>query len=557
VTSSVVVVIDDGASVERLVRRAVAWAQAGRELVLVDRRGTLDADAGPPARVFEVPGASLATARAVGAAVARGSRVVVADERAGLSEELIDELLDDVPASVDVDERLDLFLAIQHGAVQPPDDVAEVVAQQAERLRDLLLVQPDLHGALVAGARSRGLVDLPWQVVNRGRAQNLAILHNFVPYIDTSGLVAARRLREWAVVTDVVCQDLSSTARSDPSSSRIVEEFIDQLRILPGAREAHTWSAGREFVHDVLAQVADLQAGGHDHHSLYSRAMPPASHIAAAVLKLRSPGLTWTAEFSDPLLMNAYGEARVSDVEDDALLAELADGLARRGFAVPGTRRYFAWAELVAYALADAIVFTNAHQRDFMLGYCADDALATRAREISTVQHHPVPDERMYQAVRSTYPLSDAHVHLGYFGNFYANRRLTEVLDAIDGLTLAERDRLRLHIFTSKPDTTAMWILERGDADVVSVRPMLGYLEFLNLTTRLDVLLINDYATSPHYVPNPYLPAKLADYLGSGSRIWALFEPGSVLSADERVAYATPLGDAEAALRVLRDILGG
>ena len=88
-------------------------------------------------------------------------------------------------------------------------------------------------------------------------------------------------------------------------------------------------------------------------------------------------------------------------------------------------------------------------------------------------------------------------------------------------------------------------------ADVISVNAMLGFLPYLNLTTRFDVLLITDFATRPHFDPNPFLPAKLADYLGSGSRIWAVHEPGSVLSTFE-VDYSSELGDEVSATRILR-----
>jgi len=419
----------------------------------------------------------------------------------------------------------------------------------------MLLAEPDRHREVVADARARGL-ELPWATINRGRARALAVVHNFVPFIDTSGLVAARRLREWGVVTDVVSQDLSHRARVDEGAMRICAEVLDQTRMLPGKRLDHRWRASVRFTEGTLAAVAELEAAkGRPYESLYSRAMPPASHAAAAVLKLRSPELRWTAEFSDPLLMNAYGEVRHGEVGDDWLRAELVEGFRRHGHAVPDTDRLFGWAELVAYAFADEIVFTNAHQRDFMLGYCADRRLAERARGISRVLHHPVPGPELYTMAEPAYDLDPGRVHLGYFGNFYANRGLTEVIEAIDELTPAERARLQLHVFTNDPEPLQADVRARGLGDVITAGPMFGYLEYLNLITRFDVLLINDYATSPHYVPNPYLPAKLADYLGSGTPIWALYEPGSVLSATD-VEHATPLGDVEAAAKVLHGLLG-
>ena len=85
---------------------------------------------------------------------------------------------------------------------------------------------------------------------------------------------------------------------------------------------------------------------------------------------------------------------------------------------------------------------------------------------------------------------------------------------------------------------------------MVRVNGYRPFLEFLNLTTRFDVLLVND---ADHEGINPYLPSKLSDYLGSGSDVWAISQPGSVLSR-EQVAYATSLHDVGAAAEVLTRI---
>ncbi len=571
------VLVSRGKALDECLETVLAWSSgdAGAEVLVVDRRGdpgdaldvagvlaALGARGG--ARLLSVPGAPAVEAERAGLAAARGGCAVVIDESVRTLPGLIDDLL--VVAGchprpggprleAGLADRLDLIQALQRGLVRGRDAefVERAVLAAAERIRETLMAEPERHGEVVAGARERG-VDLPWSVVNRGRARDLAVLHNFVPFIDTSGLVAARRLREWGVVTDVVSQDLSSRARRDDAGMRIPAEVLDEARILPGKRHDHRWSSVVAFTAAVLREVGDLEAAKGPYRSVYSRAMPPASHVAAAILKLRSPDLRWVAEFSDPLLQNAYGQTRNGDVEDDWLRAELSAGFRRHEHAVPDTDRLFGWAELVAYAFADEIVFTNQHQLDFMLGYCADPALAARAAGISRVIHHPVPSPELYRLAQPSYSLEPGKLHLGYFGNFYPNRGLTEITGALDALSLAERDRLQLHVFTSKPDVLTEEVLELGLADVIRVAPMFGYLEYLNLTTRFDLLVINDYATSPHYVPNPYLPAKLADYRGSGTPIWALYEPGSVLSATD-VEHATPLGDVGSATQVLRTLL--
>ena len=52
------------------------------------------------------------------------------------------------------------------------------------------------------------------------------------------------------------------------------------------------------------------------------------------------------------------------------------------------------------------------------------------------------------------------------------------------------------------------------------VGPYVRYLEFLNLTTKFDCLIVNDAATGASHARNPYLPSKWADYRGAGTPVW-------------------------------------
>jgi poly(ribitol-phosphate) beta-N-acetylglucosaminyltransferase len=426
---------------------------------------------------------------------------------------------------------------------------------QAERIRDYLTAHPDQHAQVRADAGERGLdVVIPWRQINRGMARDLAVLYCFTPYVDTSALVAARRIRERGVITDVISQEMDNVRTTDQSSEQIAQEFLDEVRILPGNASFSAWGPTRRFAEAVVREARAMQAYKGKYRTLYSRAMAPQSHLAAALLKLESPALVWTAEFSDPLLMNAYGEERVGDIEEGPLIDQLRSGIVAAGFDPPDTPQLFAWAELVAYVLADEIVFTNEHQREFMLGYCRDRRAADRAAAIARVSHHPTLPERYYRAAPIDYALSPGRVHIGYFGNFYLTRGLTEVIAALEALSLTERNHVRLHVFTDEPEELELDVLRRGLTDVIDARPYVPFLQFLNLCTQFDALLVNDAATSRHHTINPYLPSKLSDYRGSGTPIWAIYEPGSVLSRQD-VDHASVLGDVTGATDVLRTLI--
>lgn len=421
-------------------------------------------------------------------------------------------------------------------------------------LREHLQEHPDAREQLAAAARERG-VRLPWRELNRGTARDLAILFCFTPFLDTSALVAARRLRGRGLVTDVISQDMSNVRDVDPASDLVAEEYVDEARILPGKAEFAEWPAIVAFAEAALAQVAELQERKGRYRSVYSRAMVIQSHFAAAVLKLRQPEIHWQAEFSDPVRVNAAGEERVGRVgEDDWLVEELRAGVAAAGFELPSTKRLYEWAEMVAFALADEIVFTNEHQLRFMLDSCPDPKIAARADTVSVPRHHPTLPEHFYRLQETRYRLEPGVVHLAYFGAFWSNRGISEVIAALESLTPAERARIRLHVFSNKPDKQRIDVLRRGLADVITVNGYEPFLAYLNLTLRFDALIVNDAATVGRFPINPYLPSKVSDYRGSGSPVWAIVEPGSVLSTLP-TDHRSSLGDEDGAARVLRELL--
>ena len=80
------------------------------------------------------------------------------------------------------------------------------------------------------------------------------------------------------------------------------------------------------------------------------------------------------------------------------------------------------------------------------------------------------------------------------------------------------------------------------------------YLEFLNLTTKFDVLVVEDSYTKGHFIKNPYLPSKLSDYKGSNSTIWAICEKGSEMDKLD-FEYKSHLNDYDENINVLNKII--
>ena len=188
-----------------------------------------------------------------------------------------------------------------------------------------------------------------------------------------------------------------------------------------------------------------------------------------------------------------------------------------------------------------------------MVEAVTDPALRERVLQVAQVSPHPTLEPDFYGLADPVYPLEPGRRHLGYFGNFYATRGMGTVLDALEVLPPDLRARICLHVFAGKPQELLAEVARRGLQDVVKAGPFVGFLDFLALCRRMDVLLVNDAETSADLPENPFLPSKWSDYRGSGSAVWGIVEPGSTLDGQD-LTYRSPVAHTTAALQVLSRI---
>jgi hypothetical protein len=383
-------------------------------------------------------------------------------------------------------------------------------------------------------------------------ARRLVTSYCFPPYSDTAAIVAAKRVHDRGEPVDVVCNAMDSIRHQDPGLVQLTGGLVRRFAAVPSRTAFSSWASIVDYQRIGLETFQRWESLQGEYESLYSRAQFAASHFLAAEVKLARPGIHWDAEFSDPLSHDVLGDVRSAPAGDDRVLGRLRAAVEAAGFRAPEGLNAFEWCEVIAFALADSVMFTNEHQRDFMLRQCHDPRLADRAARIGVVSPHPTPEPRFYGSRTSTYELDPSRRHVGYFGNFYANRGVTGVLDALEVAPRTVRERVLLHVFTAKPEELHDVVAGRGLGDCVRVGPFVGYLEFLSLARRMDCLLVND-AVSPAGAQNPFLPSKWSDYRGSGTPVWGVVEEGSALDA-QPLDHRSPIEHVSAAVQVLARI---
>jgi hypothetical protein len=86
------------------------------------------------------------------------------------------------------------------------------------------------------------------------------------------------------------------------------------------------------------------------------------------------------------------------------------------------------------------------------------------------------------------------------------------------------------------------------------LNPTVSFLEFLNLSTKFDCLIVNDSYTKDSYKINPFLPSKISDYIGSGQDIWAICEENSPMYKMD-IQYKSLINDMSFNEYILTNIL--
>ena len=361
----------------------------------------------------------------------------------------------------------------------------------------------------------------------------LVISYAFLPTNTTSSNVVAKRILEEKKNVNVISATLNNLNK-DFELEKLVDQFVlDEIIIdLPFEND---WDNISEFVKIGMAKLQSKPK----YDVIYSRAHFVHSHFLAYAYKTLYPQIYWKAEFSDPLIYN-FNHQHISDpISDERIVKYFNDTLPENveGIKVNDTINYIC--EYLTFIKADELIFTNENQKEVMIENFPKlkDSINRKAK----IRPQPTLDEKYYHVKNSSYEIDDDYVNFAYFGVIFANRDLENFINAFDNMEEKYKDKFRLHLFT--PNKTMFeQILSSDIFEKTVINPTISYLEFLNLTTKFDVLLVEDSVTKYSYSQNPFLPSKISDYRGSPTDIWAICERGSIMDKMD-IKYKTHLND--------------
>ncbi|WP_405306632.1 hypothetical protein [Methanobrevibacter sp.] len=374
----------------------------------------------------------------------------------------------------------------------------------------------------------------------------------FPPAESVSGITVFKRIVENNKMVDVLQSQIKSPRHNELDN--LIDDYVSD-RILVDVGCNNDWA---DCIFKSVKEGMKSIKG--DYKKIYSRSWLMSNHFLAYEYKMNHPEVYWTAEFSDPLIFNLDNEPktyREMIIDDESYISKVNKEIINLNedtgydfkLIESGSTAYFI-AEYFVYLFADKIIFTNENQRKVMLDQFPVD-VKSFVLDKSEIEMHPTLNDEFYHIKDVDLDLDENHINMAYFGNdYYSKRHFESLFYAVEALNHKYGDRIRVYLYLSNRNMVKSLI----PSERFIVKKPLEYLDFLNATTKFDVLIVNDLATNGNFEVNPYLPSKLSDYLGSGSDIWALYEKESTLSGFD-LKYKSDMADYNDCLETLVKIL--
>lgn len=419
--------------------------------------------------------------------------------------------------------------------------IIDRMRSQALFINKYLLENMDEYGKVTDLIKYKQDEFYPYQQVNKDLGRTLYISYCFPPFVDTSGVVMAKRINQGKQPVDVVFNDMTDVRAMDPSLEVIANPYIDARYMINTASSFSNANYIQSFVDKVKKRVELYK-----YKRVYSRALWPGSHMAAFDFKQENSSLKWTAEFSDPILYDIKNKERKSSYFTVKEVKRLKKKVPKN-FEHYLNTNLFNMCEVLPFIFADEIVFTNINQQSVMLERFNDE-FKEMVQKKSIISKHPSLDNYYYDINQHYVSLDKNEYNIGYFGNFYETRSAIDIINIAK--TIKKHNiKAKLYIFTNDTSKVRSQVITESVSEIVQVNTYLKYFEFLNVSKEFDCLILSDANTKEYMKKNPYLASKYSDYVSSGTNIWSLYEKGSVLhgivkDTDNQV-FGSELGNLE------------
>lgn len=307
------------------------------------------------------------------------------------------------------------------------------------------------------------------------------------------------------------------------------------------------WSYGKknnvlksDNVNSIYAKAVTLQewineaveyfkANKDKYDIVMTRSMPPESHKIGLEIKKIKPSIKWIASFGDPIAENPYVKLSMSYTSPhDRINCTSFKGIISPKRIIRNAifkRRYN---KQMKYTLkkdfklqnltirtADCIIFNSIYQKDYML-----NKYENSINDKVLVLNHSFDE--------SLYPLNkekNNKIVMSYVGHLDNLRSPYLLFQAINELSKEDdklAEKINLRFYGNMADRDKLYVIDNELTDIIKIKKPVSYLESLSIMKNSDWLLQIDANISEVNDKNIFFAAKLADYIGSQSKIFGI-----------------------------------
>lgn len=372
----------------------------------------------------------------------------------------------------------------------------------------------------------------------------LVISYTSPPANTTTGNTIAKRILDEKQNVDIIYATNDSLSK-DYKFKEILNEFLIREYIIE-MDYSNEWESIKKFADEGMKKI------NIKYENINSTAFFCHSHFLALEYKLKNPNTYWKAEFSDPLICDSKKQPLSKEINDNEYVTRMNKILEEKGYPLikeSDTINFIC--EYLTYIFADEIVFTNENQAEVMITQFPHKL---NIEEKTTILNHPIIDDKYYYVVKNDYEVDNNYINFAYFGVCYSNRTLENFIEGLDNLDEKYKDKFRLHLFTPNKIMFEQ-VLSENIYEKTIINSTIGYLGFLNLCKKFDVLLVEDSQNEGYFIKNPYIPSKIWDYIGSKTDIWAVCDEDGLMKNINEIKYKSKINNIKSSKETANKIM--
>lgn len=355
--------------------------------------------------------------------------------------------------------------------------------------------------------------------------KGLVISWYFPPINSSEGLVTFKLLKNSKFEYDVFTQKGNTSWSYGSNADKLTSSNINTI------------FSKTDDINEWVKEGIEYYENNKDKYSfIMSRSMAPESHMIALEIKKRYPNVKWIASFGDPIADNPFnyfsrqinpytikgqGIENISikhAINPLRILKSSVWKLRNKRYKIkydPEHKSVILQRNVLKYA--DRIILNNEYQKKHMLKTCKNKE---QMLEKTIVIPHTYDSDFYEKKVKKNKGKTKI-VYLGHLDDIRTPKNFLEALSRLNK-TIDLEDKLSVEFYGNISELDKKRINDFDLSNIVKIKEPVSYFESLRIMQESNWLLLIDANLNQFLPENIFFAAKIADYLGSMSNIFAI-----------------------------------